>query len=192
MLSAVLHSFFGASLISLEYVCALSAITDDFSGLCRSNRRSMHAFAVLLSFFRASLISGVYFAYSKARKLFESVWLGSQAFKDASAFNANIGAWNVLRVTTYASAFDDAGLADCIKRGMYDNWGATLHAAYPTWSSLCAVTSATFDMAATAWAINPTTAAMTYGPIADWNTALVTSMTMVCRFAWIYAVISAS
>ncbi len=27
-------------------------------------------------------------------------WLGSQAFQSASAFNANIGAWNTARVTT--------------------------------------------------------------------------------------------
>jgi hypothetical protein len=67
------------------------------------------------------------------------VWLGSQAFKDASAFNANIGAWNVLRVANYADAFTGVGLADCIKRGVYDNWGSTLRTAYPTWSSLSAV-----------------------------------------------------
>jgi hypothetical protein len=75
-------------------------------------------------------------------RLFESVWLGSQAFSGANAFNANIGAWNVLRVTNYASAFDDVGLADCIKRGLYDNWGATLQAKYPTWNSLSVCTTA--------------------------------------------------
>ncbi len=63
----------------------------------------------------------------------------SQAFYFAKAFNANIGAWNVLLVTTYTNAFDSAGLADCIKRGVYDNWESTLRAAYPTWSSLSAV-----------------------------------------------------
>ena len=31
------------------------------------------------------------------------VWLGSQAFSDASAFNANIGAWNTARITTLES-----------------------------------------------------------------------------------------
>ncbi len=71
----------------------------------------------------------------------DRVWLGSQAFSQATAFNANIGAWNVLRVTTYTSAFDGVGLADCIKRGMYDNWGSTLRAAYPTWSSLSVCTT---------------------------------------------------
>jgi hypothetical protein len=69
----------------------------------------------------------------------ERVWFGSQAFGAAPAFNANIGAWNVLRVTTYASAFDSVGFADCIKRSVYDNWGSTLRTAYPTWSSLSAV-----------------------------------------------------
>ena len=28
----------------------------------------------------------------------DRVWLGSQAFSSASAFNANIGAWNTARV----------------------------------------------------------------------------------------------
>jgi hypothetical protein len=63
----------------------------------------MHASAVLLSFIRASLIFGVYFAYSKVRKLYESVRLGSQAFKYASGFNANIAAWNTASMTTMAS-----------------------------------------------------------------------------------------
>ena len=33
-------------------------------------------------------------------------------------------------------AFDGVGMADCIKRGVYDAWGATLRKAYPTWRSL--------------------------------------------------------
>ncbi len=72
------------------------------------------------------------------RGLFESVSFGSQAFNGATAFDQNIAAWNVLRVTTYDSVFTDVGLADCIKRGVYDNWGSTLQGTYPTWSSLCA------------------------------------------------------
>ncbi len=64
--------------------------------------------------------------------------VGSQAFYYAKAFNANIAAWNVLSVTSVSSAFDDSvPLAECIKRGMYGNWGATLKTAYPMWSSLC-------------------------------------------------------
>ncbi len=72
----------------------------------------------------------------------ERAWFGSQVFSSSSAFNANIALWNVLRVTTYSSAFTGVGLADCIKRGVYDNWGSTFQtaaaSAYPTWSSLCA------------------------------------------------------
>jgi hypothetical protein len=37
------------------------------------------------------------------RGLFESVLLGPQAFKYASAFNANIAAWNTAKMTTMAS-----------------------------------------------------------------------------------------
>ena len=65
----------------------------------------------------------------------------SQAFAYASAFNADIASWNVLRVTIYTSAFGGVGLADCIKRGVYDNWGSTLRTAYPSWSSLSSVCS---------------------------------------------------
>jgi hypothetical protein len=35
--------------------------------------------------------------------LFASVWLGSQAFNYALAFNANIGAWNTARIANMAS-----------------------------------------------------------------------------------------
>ena len=63
----------------------------------------MHAPSVILSFIRTSLISRVYFAYSVERKLFESVWLGPQAFYQATAFNANIGAWNTASMKTMAS-----------------------------------------------------------------------------------------
>ena len=33
------------------------------------------------------------------RGLFASAWLGSQAFMNAAAFNANIGAWNTASVS---------------------------------------------------------------------------------------------
>ncbi len=39
-----------------------------------------------------------------------------------------------------------------------------------------AITNANIGAAATAWATNPTTAAATYGNIADWNTAAVTGL----------------
>jgi surface protein len=113
------------------------------------------------------------------RRLFESAWLGSQAFEGAAAFNQNLAAWNVLCVTTYFSAFTGVGLADCIKRGVYDNWGLTLQGTYPTWSSLssvCAITNSNVKTAATAWLTDPVMATKAYGNIADWNTAPVTSM----------------
>jgi hypothetical protein len=69
----------------------------------------------------------------------DRVRFGLQAFSSASAFNANIASWNVLRVTTYTSGFESVGLADCIKLGVYDAWGSTLRTAYPTWGSLSAV-----------------------------------------------------
>jgi hypothetical protein len=37
------------------------------------------------------------------RGLFESVWLGPQAFMNAAAFNANIGSWNTAAMTTMSS-----------------------------------------------------------------------------------------
>jgi hypothetical protein len=37
------------------------------------------------------------------RGLFEGAWLGSQALRGASAFNANIAAWNTASMTTMAS-----------------------------------------------------------------------------------------
>ena len=39
-----------------------------------------------------------------------------------------------------------------------------------------AITDTNIGTAVTAWLTNPTTATTTYGPIADWNTAAVTSM----------------
>jgi hypothetical protein len=39
-----------------------------------------------------------------------------------------------------------------------------------------AITNGNIGTAATEWLTNPTTATTTYGPIADWNTAAVTSM----------------
>ena len=47
-------------------------------------------------------------------------------------------------------------------------------------TALTAITDANVGTAAAAWVTNPTTATTTYGPIADWNTAAVTSMAHVC------------
>ncbi len=43
-------------------------------------------------------------------------------------------------------------------------------------STQTAITDANLNTAVIAWVTNPTTATTTYGPIADWNTAAVTSM----------------
>jgi hypothetical protein len=43
-------------------------------------------------------------------------------------------------------------------------------------AALTAITNANIKTAATAWLTNPTTATTSYGAIADWNTAAVTSM----------------
>jgi hypothetical protein len=106
----------------------------------------------------------------------------SQMLRSASAFNRNIAAWNVLRVSNVASAFDSTtALAVSTKGTMYMMWGATLQAAYPTWACgntgmLTCITDANIATAVTAWVTSPSTAATTYGPIGYWNTAAVTSM----------------
>ena len=46
-------------------------------------------------------------------------------------------------------------------------------------AALTAITDTNLKSAVTAWLTNPTTATTTYGPIADWNTAAVTSMYQV-------------
>ncbi len=56
--------------------------------------------AVLHSFICASLICRVYLAYSVVSKLSESAWFGAKAFRGATVFNANIGAWNTASMTT--------------------------------------------------------------------------------------------
>ncbi len=45
----------------------------------------------------------VYSSHTTVRELFESVRLGSQAFKGAAVFNADIGAWNTASMTTIAN-----------------------------------------------------------------------------------------
>ncbi len=46
----------------------------------------------------------------------------------------------------------------------------------PGTQAFTAITDSNIKTAATAWVTNPTTAATTYGPIADWDTATVSTM----------------
>ena len=50
-------------------------------------------------------------------------------------------------------------------------------------TAMTAITNSNFKIAVSAWTADSTTAAATYGPIASWNTAAVTDMSSVCRFA---------
>ena len=85
----------------------------------------------------------------------------------------------MLSVSNLVSTFDSASaLSSCNKGAIYRLWGATLRAAYPTWSSessACLI-DGNIGAAATAWLTDPVTATTTYGPIADWDTVAVTSM----------------
>ncbi len=49
----------------------------------------------------------------------DGVWFGSQAFFGASAFNANIGAWNTARVITLGWVCTAYG----VRRGGHARWG---------------------------------------------------------------------
>jgi surface protein len=90
----------------------------------------------------------------------------------------------VLRVSDLVSAFDSASaMPSCTKGAIYRLWGATLRAAYPTWSSMCGASCSAaclvdgnIGTAATAWATDPAVAAATYGNIADWDASAVSNM----------------
>ncbi len=111
-----------------------------------------------------------------------------QTFKSATAFNQDLSAWNVARVSNFVDMFEAAtAFSSCNKGAIYRLWGATLRAAYPGFSSMCGascsltcLTDANIGTAATAWLTDPSTAATTYGPIADWDTSAVTIMQLVC------------
>ncbi len=49
-----------------------------------------------------------------------------------------------------------------------------------------AITNANIGTAATAWLTDPVTATTTYGPIADWNTATVTTMANLFYERWTF------
>jgi hypothetical protein len=110
-------------------------------------------------------------------------------FYSASAFNHNIAAWNVLRVTTagWVTTWTSAtALSDCNEKAVHAAWGATFQTAWPafgmvttcTLSSLCVacITNSNIAASVALWMTDPTCAATTYGNIADWNTAAVTTM----------------
>jgi hypothetical protein len=61
--------------------------------------------------------------------------LGSQVFSGAYAFNQNLAAWNVVRVTSLEYAFSHTALAGCNQYKLYVAWGATLRAAFPTFAT---------------------------------------------------------
>jgi hypothetical protein len=65
-----------------------------------------------------------------AAVLFESVWLGSQAFFLARVFNANIGAWNTASMTTMAYV---CALCTSLCRLQAD-WTRTMHWTDPVWA----------------------------------------------------------
>ena len=56
-----------------------------------------------------------------------------QVFSYATAFNQDLSAWNVARVSNFVLMFDSAtAFSGCNQRRVYDAWGATFKAAYPS------------------------------------------------------------
>ena len=56
-----------------------------------------------------------------------------QVFNSATAFNQDLSAWNVARVSSFYIMFDSAtAFSGCNQRRVYDAWGATFKAAYPS------------------------------------------------------------
>jgi surface protein len=107
-------------------------------------------------------------------------------FNSATAFNQNLASWNVLGVTNFTDMWTGAiALSDCNKKAMYTRWGTNFQTAWPAFNvttctvgSVCAtcITNSNIGAAVTVWVTDPTTATTTYGNIAGWNTAAVTSM----------------
>ena len=71
-------------------------------------------------------------------------WLGAQAFTSASAFNQNLAAWTVVRVTSLTSAFGSTALSGCNQNKLYAAWGTTLRAAYPAYATAACVAVSSF------------------------------------------------
>ncbi len=89
------------------------------------------------------------------------------------------------RVERRVGAAASTSLSGCNAKAIYTAWGATFQSAWPTLNYACTVGSVTCAMCITngnigaavmAWATSPSTAAATYGDIADWDTSAVSSM----------------
>ncbi len=71
--------------------------------------------------------------------------VGLQAFSEASLFNQNLTAWNVVSVTDLSSVFFSTGLSGCNQNELYAAWGTTLRAEYPTFvAAPCVVVVSSF------------------------------------------------
>jgi hypothetical protein len=56
----------------------------------------------------------------------------SQMFESATAFNQDVSAWNVARISCFLSIFNGAtGFLGCNQRRVYDAWGSTFQGLYP-------------------------------------------------------------
>jgi hypothetical protein len=155
----------------------VTAFNQDISGWNTARVQSMQ-----------SLFKATTFNHNVASWNVASVTNLVNVFYSDTSFNQNLAGWNVLRVSLMGNAFLDAtGLSDCNKEKLYSNWGATLRATYPTWSSAtctCTVgaqttvclTNTNIGAAVTAWGTNPTTAAAYYGPISSWDVSAVSCM----------------
>ncbi len=65
-----------------------------------------------------------------------------QLFNYASAFNKDVSAWNVARVSGFTSMFDSAtAFSGCNQRRVYDAWGVTFKAVYASFypGSFCLI-----------------------------------------------------
>jgi surface protein len=107
------------------------------------------------------------------------------AFASAAAFAQDISGWSVQSVTTLANIFAATALPDALKRRLYDSWGSTLRAAYPTWAQMQsnaeALMDASIKAAAADVASGPGVSTLTarYGPISTWDTSRVTDFSQL-------------
>jgi hypothetical protein len=55
-----------------------------------------------------------------------------QAFRSTLAFNQDLSAWSVARISYFANVFLDGGLLGCNQRRVYDAWGAAFRQYHPS------------------------------------------------------------